>query len=411
MDITANLALPYILASQAQKHVTHNEAIRALDALVQLTVADRDLTTPPGSPAEGDRYIVAAVATDAWSGHDGEIAAWQDAAWMFYAPAAGWIAWVADESALLVFDGAAWATAAATAALQNVPMIGINATADATSRLALAAAASLFDHAGAGHMQKINKATSGDTASQLYQTDGTGRAEVGLMGDDDFHIKVSADGSVWIESIVIDKDTGWITAGTGAPTSRLTVSENEDALPSPATGTLMHLVQGDGVACRFFMEAFGNNAQLNFRRANGTNASPSAIQSAHSIGRFSAFGYGTTGYSANSRGGLNITATENWTDSAQGTALHLLAAAGTAEAVVLSAFGNGNVRVGSDMAAVCRLDIDGPARVKGYTVAAVPAANAGAGQIIYVSDEAGGAVLAFSDGTNWRRVTDRAVIS
>jgi hypothetical protein len=33
-----------------------------------------------------------------------------------------------------------------------------------------------------------------------------------------------------------------------------------------------------------------------------------------------------------------------------------------------------------------------------------------AGQI-YVTDEAGGAVPAFSDGTNWRRVTDRAVVS
>ena len=65
MDTTPNLALPYILASQAQKHVTHNEAIRALDALVQISVKDRDLAAPPGAPAEGDRYIVAAAATGA----------------------------------------------------------------------------------------------------------------------------------------------------------------------------------------------------------------------------------------------------------------------------------------------------------------------------------------------------------
>lgn len=45
-----------------------------------------------------------------------------------------------------------------------------------------------------------------------------------------------------------------------------------------------------------------------------------------------------------------------------------------------------------------------------YTVATLPAATT-AGQIIFVSDEAGGAVIAFSDGTNWRRVTDRAVVS
>ncbi len=47
-----------------------------------------------------------------------------------------------------------------------------------------------------------------------------------------------------------------------------------------------------------------------------------------------------------------------------------------------------------------------------YTVATVPSAAAeGPGRIIYVSDEAGGAVLAFSDGTDWRRVTDRNIIS
>ena len=45
-----------------------------------------------------------------------------------------------------------------------------------------------------------------------------------------------------------------------------------------------------------------------------------------------------------------------------------------------------------------------------YAVAGLPSA-ANSGQIIYVTDETGGAVLAFSDGTNWRRVTDRAIVS
>ncbi|MER2536750.1 MAG: DUF2793 domain-containing protein [Rhizobiaceae bacterium] len=101
MDSTANLALPYILPAQAQKHVTHNEALRALDALVQLSVADRHLATPPATPAEGDRYIVAAGAGDAWSGQAGTIAAFQDGAWAFLPPKKGWIAWVADENKAL----------------------------------------------------------------------------------------------------------------------------------------------------------------------------------------------------------------------------------------------------------------------------------------------------------------------
>ena len=56
---SANLALPYLEADQAQKNVTVNEALQALDALVHLTVADRYLAAPPGSPVEGVCHIVA----------------------------------------------------------------------------------------------------------------------------------------------------------------------------------------------------------------------------------------------------------------------------------------------------------------------------------------------------------------
>ncbi len=67
---STNLTLPYLEAAQAQKHVTVNEALRLLDGLVQLAVLDRYLTTPPASPADGDRYIVASGAVGAWSGWD-----------------------------------------------------------------------------------------------------------------------------------------------------------------------------------------------------------------------------------------------------------------------------------------------------------------------------------------------------
>ena len=51
-DISPHLLLPYILAAQAQKHVTHNEALRLLDAMVQLSVLNLSLTAPPASPAD-----------------------------------------------------------------------------------------------------------------------------------------------------------------------------------------------------------------------------------------------------------------------------------------------------------------------------------------------------------------------
>ena len=108
MANSTNLILPFIEAAQAQKHVTHNEAILALDAIVQLAVLDRDLTAPPGSPADGDRYIVAATATGAWAGQENNIAARQDGVWKFFVPREGWLAWVADENVAVVFDGTAW---------------------------------------------------------------------------------------------------------------------------------------------------------------------------------------------------------------------------------------------------------------------------------------------------------------
>ena len=69
---TPNLVLPYLAANQAQKHVTVNEALRRLDALVQITVQSAALATPPGSPAEGQRWIVAAAPSGAWVGHSSE---------------------------------------------------------------------------------------------------------------------------------------------------------------------------------------------------------------------------------------------------------------------------------------------------------------------------------------------------
>jgi Protein of unknown function (DUF2793) len=213
MNDTPNLALPYILASQAQKHVTHNEAIRALDCLVQLSVESRSLAVPPATPDEGGRYIVAAAASGDWTGKSEKIAAFQDGAWAFYEPKEGWSAWVADEHALAIYSAGAWATftgsgSGAITEFDNLDHAGINATADATNRLSLKSPASLFDNEGAGHQQKINKHAATDTASVLYQTSYSGRAEMGLAGDDDFHFKVSPDGSAWHDSIVIDRNTG-----------------------------------------------------------------------------------------------------------------------------------------------------------------------------------------------------------
>ncbi|MCG8507085.1 MAG: DUF2793 domain-containing protein [Sphingomonadales bacterium] len=102
------LAVPYILAAQSQKEVTHNDGLNVLDALVQAVVEDRDLTAPPGAPAEGQVWIVAAAATGDWAGHDGELAQFIGGAWKFHTPFEGLIAWLADEDVFARYDGAVW---------------------------------------------------------------------------------------------------------------------------------------------------------------------------------------------------------------------------------------------------------------------------------------------------------------
>jgi hypothetical protein len=108
MADSTHLKLPYIDANQAQKHVTHNEGVRLLDALVQMAVKSRIVTTPPASPADGDRYIVAAGATGAWATWDFNIAYYVDGAWMKLVPQQGWLAWIEAESVHVRWDGSAW---------------------------------------------------------------------------------------------------------------------------------------------------------------------------------------------------------------------------------------------------------------------------------------------------------------
>lgn len=213
MQKSPNLQLPYIAAAQAQKHVTHNEALQALDAIVQLAVLDRDLAVPPPLPNDGDRYIVKPTGSGEWSGHDQELAVWQDGAWVFYTPQMGWMAQIIDEGRFVTWGGSSWTD---HDHVNPVPRVGINSLADTTNRLLVKSDAVLFSHddvtPGSGdHRFKLNKATAVNTASVLFQNGYSGRVELGLTGDDDFHVKVSPDGMSWFEGIRVDKDTGTVS--------------------------------------------------------------------------------------------------------------------------------------------------------------------------------------------------------
>lgn len=201
-DTTPNLNLPFILPSQAQKHVTHNEALLAIDSLVHLTIAD-EVTAPPALPAEGASYLVAPSASPAWADRVGMIATWQDGAWNFLTPREGWHAWFTSVGTMKVYSTGGWRDTFPASA--GFDLLGVRATPDETNRLAVSSNASLFNHDGQGHQIKINKSTSGDTASLLFQSNWTGFAEMGLAGNNAFSIKVS-DGNTWKTALAVNED-------------------------------------------------------------------------------------------------------------------------------------------------------------------------------------------------------------
>ncbi|WP_454701182.1 DUF2793 domain-containing protein [Agrobacterium burrii] len=205
-DQTARLHLPYILPSQAQKHVTHNEALQRLDAIVQLTIK-ATVTAPPENAAEGDCFLLSADATGDWVGKAGKLAFRQDGAWLSITPQPGWTAWFAAEGKYRLLRDGAWRDMPLPAA-GRLERLGIGTDADATNHLALASPASLFTHPpeDGSHRLTVNKAGKADTASLLFQTGWSGRAEMGLAGDDGFSIKTSADGTSWHTALLCSGD-------------------------------------------------------------------------------------------------------------------------------------------------------------------------------------------------------------
>lgn len=356
MDISAKLSLPYLLPNQAQKHVTLNEALRRLDALVQAVIVSEGLTEPPASPVEGDAYIIAAgTPAGDWEGEaSGTLMAFQDGAWEAIMPVQGWRVFDLETSRLLVFDAGSWRSLAGPDA--RFETLGVNTDADGANRIAIKADRLLFSHddvtPGTGDVAAVfNKDGASNLSVMQFQSGFSGRAELGLIGDDDFSIKTSEDGASFTEGLRL--------SGTGVLSVR---GETTDNLGEPGASAMVvsgNLRMRSNAPMFILMEADAANAYWNFVSDGGTVG----------LRRNNAF-----------PGALQIRETQE---------------------VGLSR----TPRVG------IQLDSNGPVAPKAYTVAGLPAASVGAGAIVYVTNETGGPTLAFSDGTDWRRTSDNAVVS
>lgn len=104
MSMTPRLELPELSESQASKYLTHNEALRRLDGLVQAACLDRSHTAPPGSPNAGDAYIVAAPATGDWTGLEDYYVVYDGSSWDEFEPFARMIVVDAGAGEVLMWN-------------------------------------------------------------------------------------------------------------------------------------------------------------------------------------------------------------------------------------------------------------------------------------------------------------------
>jgi hypothetical protein len=207
------LTLPFIQPAQAQKHVTHNEAVRALDMLVQLSFEDDALNTPPPAPSEGDCYVIASGGSGAWSGQGGAIAAYLDGVWQFHTPRAGWRGYALSRAAMVVFDGTQWHEIT-PGALQAASLIGLGMQADNSTPFAAKLNSALWSalyssDGGTGSLiQTLNKESSGADVGLVLQEDFQTRALIGLFGDNTLRLSVTPDGVNFNDALTIDPSTG-----------------------------------------------------------------------------------------------------------------------------------------------------------------------------------------------------------
>jgi hypothetical protein len=107
-QVTARHGLPYIIAGQAQKELTHNEALVLLDALANPSAVDAGANTPPAAPQPGQCWIIGSAPGAEWAGKAHALACWTEGGWRFLLPRAGMRVWIEDQQIWAEGTGAGW---------------------------------------------------------------------------------------------------------------------------------------------------------------------------------------------------------------------------------------------------------------------------------------------------------------
>lgn len=256
-DASARLGLPYLAAGQMQKHVTLNESLTRLDALVQPAVISRTVTAQPSSPIDGALYILPTGATGAvWAGKPaGALMRSEAGGWTEVEVPDGLTAVVLDEARLVVRQSGAWVLLGERLGVaQDLARLGLGAQADADNPFLAKLNTALWTardvaSGGDGDLRlKFNKDTAGDVLSLLFQSGYGGRAELGLIGNDDLTLKVSPDGSAWRQALSVDRSTGriWFAAGAARRETTILTTSGSYSIPAWARSIEAVAVGGGG---------------------------------------------------------------------------------------------------------------------------------------------------------------------
>lgn len=107
-DATPRLGLPFLAAGQAQKELTHNEALALADAAICPAIQAVGVDAPPANPVLGQCWIVGAAPSGAWTGQAQALAIWTSGGWRFVPAVDGLQAWVLSDRVWAVRDGGIW---------------------------------------------------------------------------------------------------------------------------------------------------------------------------------------------------------------------------------------------------------------------------------------------------------------
>lgn len=132
-------------------------------------------------------------------------------------------------------------------------------------------------------------------------------------------IATKGTGNLTINGINVSSTSHMGIGQAADATTPLITTLSGTVAPAILSGTIIQAVGANSANARIFIDSFAGNPVLNLRRADGTNASKSAVQLDELIGAVGALGYGATAYASGARSTLSFSAAENWTDSAHGT--------------------------------------------------------------------------------------------